>query len=77
MTTSDPTTQILSRVVGDEIWVIAARWGSGSRLVAMRGLPKGIVGGHRIDGTRITVRYGGFTDNFRHNRVHVYRFTRP
>ena len=40
MTTSDPTTQILSRVVGNQIWVIAARWGADTRLVSMRGLPR-------------------------------------
>ena len=76
MTTSDPTTQILSRVVGNQIWVIAARWGADTRLVSMRGLPKDIGFGYRLDGKKVTVHDGAFSDTFRHNRAHVYRFIR-
>jgi hypothetical protein len=76
MTTSDPTTQILSRVVGNEVWVIAARSGADTRLVSMRGLPRDVTFGYRLDGKKMIVRNGMFSDGFRHNRAHVYRFVR-
>jgi hypothetical protein len=77
MSTSDPSTQIISRVTGHDIWVIAARSGRNTRRVTLRGLPLGVRHGQRLDGKAFNVRGGALSDVFGHHRVHVYRFTRP
>ncbi|MDQ3777367.1 MAG: hypothetical protein M3310_00635, partial [Actinomycetota bacterium] len=74
---SDPTTQVMLRrgVNDDELWVIAARHGSGSAAVTIRGLPEAVTTGtvYREDRS-IPVEGGSFTDAFSRWGVHVYRF---
>lgn len=76
MRTSDPTTEICSRRVGEtDIWVIAARSGRGTRDVTITGLPHGITRGRHYRSNRpVTVRRGAFTDSFSRWDVHVYHF---
>src|SRR6185312_11469578 len=58
--TDDPTTEIESRSVGEgDIWVMAARSGSGTRKVTIRGLPAAITKGRHYRSNRpVTVRRG-------------------
>jgi hypothetical protein len=68
-------TQLLSRRVGDEIWVFAARHTRGEKRVTIRGLPRSLRGGWVYrEGRRIDVRKGTLTDTFARWDVHVYRF---
>jgi len=75
--TDDPTTEISGRSVGETgIWVMAARRGSGTRKVTIRGLPTSIAQGRHYRSNRpVAVRRGAFTDTFAQWDVHVYHFS--
>jgi hypothetical protein len=76
--TNDATTQLRSRRLGTrDLWVIAARHGSGTKRVTIRGLPRSVRSGIvYTERRRIAVRNGAFTDTFGRWAVHVYRFRR-
>ena len=77
---SDATTQVISRqgLNASELWVIAARSGSGTQAVTISGLPAGIENGTvYTEGRSVPVENGSFTDTFDRWDVHVYRFTAP
>ncbi len=75
LATDDPTTQVTSRRVGSDIWVIAARHGPGTANVAIHGLPlDGVTGSVYTEGRSITAIGGTTTDTFSQWAVHVYRF---
>ena len=72
---SDPGTQVGTRRVGRELWVIAARRGRGVVNVRLRGLPRGVRSGWVYrENRKIRVRNGVLTDRFGRWDVHVYRF---
>ena len=78
LSTSDSTTQGVKRLgaTSNDIWVIAARSGSGTQTVTISGLPATITSGAvYTEGRSVTVSNGSFTDNFAQWGVHVYRFT--
>jgi hypothetical protein len=73
----DATTQVDVRGSATrELWIIAARHGSGTKKVTIKGLPawakRGTVYGERRS---IVARKGAFTDRFTRWDVHVYRFS--
>ena len=71
-------TQLLSRRVGNEIWVLAARHARGTKEVKIRGLPQSLRGGWVYrEGRKISVAKGALTDTFARWDVHVYRFRKP
>jgi hypothetical protein len=72
----DPTVQVISRRgAGRDLWVIAARSGSGSRAVTISGLPAGLEEATvYTEGRTIAAPGGSFTDTFDRWDVHVYRF---
>jgi hypothetical protein len=75
--TSDSTTPAISRLgaTGNDIWVVAARHGSGSQQVTIGGLPANITSGTvYTEGRSIPVTNGSFTDTFPQWGVHVYHF---
>jgi hypothetical protein len=77
---SDATTQAISRQGGNasELWVIAARSGSGTQTVTISGLPSSIENGTvYTEGRSVPVENGSFTDTFDRWDVHAYRFTTP
>jgi hypothetical protein len=76
LTSSDPSTQAISRAgAGSDLWVIAARSGSGTATVTIGGLPANVSSGTvYTEGRAITVTNGSFTDDFAQWGVHVYRF---
>jgi Ca2+-binding RTX toxin-like protein len=76
MTTDDPSTQTISRAgAGQDVWVIAARAGSGTAKVKVSGLAAGISSGTVYTESRsIQVVNGAFTDEFPQWGVHVYHF---
>ncbi len=75
---SDPRTQVVSRVAGRDLWVIAARRGVGTKPVTLRGLPRTLRRGWVYrEGRTIPVRKGALTDRFARWDVHVYRFLLP
>jgi hypothetical protein len=76
LTTSDASTQAISRAgAGSDVWVIAARSGSGTASVTVSGLPASISSGTVYTENRsIPVANGAFTDTFDQWGVHVYRF---
>lgn len=74
---SDSTTQAISRLgaTSNDIWVIAARHGSGLQQVTISGLPSGVTSGTvYTEGRSIPVANGSFTDTFAQWGVHVYHF---
>jgi hypothetical protein len=79
LTSSDQTTQVISREGGDgELWVIAARHGPGSQAVTISGLPPARSNGTVYTEGRSVVTAGGtFTDMFDRWDVHVYRLAAP
>jgi hypothetical protein len=80
LTTSDSTTQVIQREGENDsdLWVIAARHGSGSQVVTISGLPATVTGGTvYTEGRSVTVAGGAFTDTFDRWDVHVYHFTVP
>ncbi len=76
-TSSDPTTQLISRrgATSDDLWVIAARSGDGSQPVTIGGLPSTVrTGTVYTEGRSVSVNDGSFTDTFDRWDVHVYHF---
>jgi hypothetical protein len=76
-TSSDPTTQVISRrgATSDDLWVIAARSGDGSTPVTIGGLPSTVrTGTVYTEGRSVSVTNGSFTDTFDRWGVHVYHF---
>lgn len=78
---SDPTTEVIARRVGkNEVWVMAARPGTGSRThkVTFRGLPGWASRATVYHESRaVTASHGAWSDTFARWAVHVYRFDRP
>ena len=75
---SDPTTEVISRegATSGDIWVMAARSGSGSQNVTIGGLPSTVTSGSvYTEGRSVAVSGGSFTDSFGQWDVHVYHFT--
>lgn len=78
LSTTDPTTQAIRRqgATTNDIWVIAARSGSGTQAVTIGGLPTAITSGVvYTEGRSVPVSNGTFTDSFSQWGVHVYHFT--
>jgi hypothetical protein len=76
LTSSDATTQVISREgSGGDLWVIAARHGTGSQPVTIGGLPAAATNGTvYTEGRSVAAAGGSFTDTFAQWDVHVYRF---
>lgn len=77
LTSSDPETQVISRLgaTTEDVWVIAARHGEGSQAVTISGLPAGVTTGSVYTEDRVvSVSGGSFTDTFARWGVHVYHF---
>ena len=75
---SDPTTEVISRHGrgSSDLWVIAARYGTGNADVTISGLPRSITSGQvYTEGRSVNVTDGSFTDSFDRWGVHVYRFS--
>jgi hypothetical protein len=78
--TSDPATQAISRTATtpngrEQLWVIAARYGPGSRTVTITGLPTSIRRATvYTEGRTLTANHESLTDVFRQWQVHVYKF---
>ena len=79
LASSDATTQAISREgANGDLWVIAARSGTGSSQVTISGLPSGRTSGTvYTEGRAIPAANGSFTDTFEQWDVHVYRFAAP
>jgi hypothetical protein len=79
LASSDATTQVISREGADgDLWVIAARGGTGSSQVTISGLPSGRTSGTvYTEGRSVPAADGSFTDTFEQWDVHVYRFAAP
>jgi hypothetical protein len=78
LTPSDSTTEAISRrgATASDLWVMAARSGSGTAAVTIGGLPAGITSGSvYTEGRSVAVSNGSFTDTFDRWDVHVYHFT--
>ena len=62
----------------DDLWLIAARNGSGTRKVTFNGLPRWVHrGGVYTENRTITASAGSFSDRFAQWDVHVYHFVEP
>lgn len=75
---SDSTTEAISRQgsSASDLWVIAARSGTGSQTVTISGLPAGVTSGSVYTENRsVSVSNGSFTDTFDRWGVHVYHFS--
>lgn len=75
--TNDSETQAISRLgaTSNDVWVMAARYGSGTRPVTISGLPSTVTTGTvYTEGRSIPVTNGSFTDTFSQWGVHVYQF---
>jgi hypothetical protein len=80
VTTSNPSTEVAVRqgTSADDIWVIAARSGTGGTHVQFQGLPSWAHRGSVYTESRsITASRGGFSDQFNQWDVHVYHFVEP
>lgn len=79
LTTSDPSTEAISRTGADgEVWVIAARSGTGTQQVTISGLPANLGPGDVYTENRnVTSTDGSLADSFDQWGVHVYRFGAP
>lgn len=78
--TSDASTEVMLRegTSVDDLWLIAARSGPGTRPVTFSGLPRWMHnGGVYREDRRVTARSGSFTDTFDQWGVHVYHFVEP
>ena len=78
LTSSDGSTEVISRqgATSNDLWVIAARSGTGSQTVSISGLPSGITSGDVYTENRsVSVSNGSFSDTFGQWDVHVYHFT--
>jgi hypothetical protein len=77
---SDASTEVMLRegTSIDDLWLIAARSGPGSRPVTFSGLPGWMHnGGVYREKRRVTAGGGSFTDTFDQWDVHVYHFVEP
>ena len=79
LASSDATTQVISREgANGDLWVIAARSGTGSSPVTISGLPSRRTSGTvYTEGRSVPAADGSFTDTFEQWDVHVYRFAAP
>jgi hypothetical protein len=78
LTSNDGTTEVISRrgATSNDLWVIAARSGTGSQTVTISGLPSGVTSGDVYTENRsVSVNGGSFSDTFGQWDVHVYHFT--
>jgi hypothetical protein len=78
LTSDDGTTEVISRqgATSNDLWVIAARAGTGSQTVTISGLPSGFTSGDVYTENRsVNVSNGSFSDTFGQWDVHVYHFT--
>ena len=78
LTSSDGSTEVISRqgATSNDLWVIAARSGTGSQTVSISGLPSGVNSGDVYTENRsVSVSNGSFSDTFGQWDVHVYHFT--
>jgi len=78
--TSDRSTEAVLRegTSVDDLWLLAARSGSGARKVEFSGLPAWVhAGGVYREQRRILARAGSFSDRFKQWDVHVYHFVEP
>lgn len=80
LTTGDGTTQAISRngAASDELWIVAARSGTGTQPVTISGLPPTVTTGSvYAEGRSVPVVNGSLTDSFDQWGVHVYHLTVP
>jgi hypothetical protein len=80
VTTNNPTTEVMAKqgTSVDDLWVIAARSGTGGTNVQFHGLPSWARRGSVYTENRsVTASRGSFTDQFNQWDVHVYRFVEP
>jgi hypothetical protein len=78
LTSNDSTTQVISRQgsTASDLWVIAARSGSGSQNVTISGLPAAVTSGSVYTENRsVPVSNGTLTDTFGQWGVHVYHLS--
>jgi hypothetical protein len=78
LTSNDGTTEVISRqgATSNDLWVIAARAGTGSQTVTISGLPSGLTSGDVYTENRsVNVSNGSFSDTFGQWEIHVYHFT--
>jgi IPT/TIG domain len=62
----------------DDLWLIAARSGAGTRTVTFKGLPRWVHRGAVYNEDRtVTATAGSFRDRFAQWDVHVYHFVKP
>jgi hypothetical protein len=62
----------------DDLWLIAARSGAGTRTVTFKGLPRWVRrGAVYTEGRTVTASKGSFRDRFAQWDVHVYHFVEP
>jgi hypothetical protein len=77
-TRSDTQTMVRQGTSVDDLWVIAARSGDGTRTVTFKGLPHWVHrGGVYTENRVVTASAGSFHDRFTHWGVHVYHFVEP
>ena len=76
---SDATTQVISRAGNtNDLWVMAARGGTGTASVTIDGIPPTVTSGTvYTEGRSVSVANGSFTDEFDRWGVHVYHFVVP
>jgi hypothetical protein len=75
---NDASTEVISRqgATSSDLWVLAARAGTGTQPVTISGLPASITSGSVYTENRsVSVSNGSFTDTFGQWDVHVYHFT--
>jgi hypothetical protein len=80
ISTNDPTTEVLFRrgTSVDDLWLMAARSGSGSQRVTFHGLPAWAhAAGVYREQRKVIATAGSFRDNFNQWGVHVYHFVEP
>jgi hypothetical protein len=78
LTSNDSTTEVISRQgsTTSDLWVIAARSGSGSQNVTISGLPAAVTSGSVYTENRsVPVSNGTLTDSFGQWGVHVYHLS--
>jgi IPT/TIG domain len=80
VTVSDPSTEVLLKegTSVDDLWLIAARSGTGGTSVHFQGLPSWVHRGSVYTENRtVTASHGSFSDRFNQWDVHVYHFVEP
>jgi hypothetical protein len=78
--TSDSGTETMLRqgTSVDDLWLIAARNGAGTKTVTFNGLPRWVHrGGVYTEGRTLTASAGSFHDRFGQWDTHVYHFVEP